>query len=464
MNKTNKSIKVSFAKTIQFQHYSSISYQYQGAKFDRPISLLLILILAPLFILNLLIALFTPHPFFLTQHKTDALNRHLEIHYFSFGLFPKIAVLIDILMGRVALCGIPMTHTMSPNKQFKIVNQIQCKAGIFSLYDLHKKTGLTIMNEEQLLIQQLNGTSLDYLTLLAKSITSIIFYGASKPDNFKVDNLNNVSLPGLFEKNPRANNRKIQLFGLPINNTSMDESVNWIVKSENPTLTSTASKSSTSAKLAFFINVNSINLSISQPEFFIKLSKANKLFADGSGMRLAAKKAGFILRGNNNGTDLLPHLCRSCIDSKKSLYFLGAKPGIAAKAASNLQNQFPGLNIAGTEHGFNLVENTNTIITTINASQCDILLVALGSPLQEQWLLKNKEKLQCKRALAVGGLFDFYSGSISRSPLWLRELGLEWVWRLIQEPKNKFIRYVVGNPLFLYRTFFLNLVNTGAKK
>jgi N-acetylglucosaminyldiphosphoundecaprenol N-acetyl-beta-D-mannosaminyltransferase len=92
------------------------------------------------------------------------------------------------------------------------------------------------------------------------------------------------------------------------------------------------------------------------------------------------------------------------------------------------------------------------------------LLVALGSPLQEQWLLKNKERLQCKRALAVGGVFDFYSGNISRSPLWLRELGLEWVWRLIQEPKNKFIRYVVGNPLFLYRTFFLNLVNTGAKK
>jgi hypothetical protein len=64
MNKTNKSIKVSFAKTIQFQHYSSISYQYQGTKFDRPISLLLILILAPLFILNLLITLFTAHPFF----------------------------------------------------------------------------------------------------------------------------------------------------------------------------------------------------------------------------------------------------------------------------------------------------------------------------------------------------------------------------------------------------------------
>ena len=464
MQKTNTSVKVSFDTTIQLQHYNTIYRQYQGAKFDRPISLLLILILTPLFILNLFLKLLTTKPLFLRQHKIDALNRHLEIHYFSGGLFPKIAVLIDILMGKLAICGIPMTHTMSPNKQFKIVNQIRCKAGIFSLYDLHKKTGLTIMNEEQLLIQQLNGTKLDYLTLLVKSITSMIFYGSSKPDNLKLDNLNNANLRSVYKKTFSASNHKIQLFGLPIYNSSMSEAVNWIVKSENSTLKSTFSKTSTSLELAFFINVNSINLSISQPEFFTQLSKANKLFADGSGMRLAAKKAGFNLRGNNNGTDLLPHLCRSCINNKKSLYFLGSQPGIAARAASNLRDQFPGLNIVGTEHGFNLVENTNNIITDINASQCDILLVALGSPLQEQWLLKNKEKLQCKRALAVGGLFDFYSGNISRSPLWLRELGLEWVWRLIQEPKKKFIRYVVGNPLFLYRTFFLNLVNTGVKK
>lgn len=462
MQKTNKSMNVSFDKTIQIQHYNTISRQYQGESFDRPISLLLILILTPLFTLNLFLTLLTSKPFFLTQYKTDALNRHVEIHYFSSGFFPKIAVLIDIFMGRIALCGVPMTHSMSPIKQFKIINQIRCKAGLFSLYDLHKKTGLTIMNEEQLLIQQLNGTKLDYLSLVFKSIISIIIYGSSKPSSLKSDNLNNATVPNICENTSSPSHRIIQLFGLPINNSSMTEAVNWIVNSKSPRLTSTSSVTST--ELAFFINVNSINLSISEPEFFTKLCNANKLFADGSGMRLAAKKAGFYLRGNNNGTDLLPHLCRSCIYNKKSLYFLGSKPGIAAKAASNLQGQFPGLNIVGTEHGFNLAEDTNNIITAINASQCDILLVALGSPLQEQWLLQNKDKLQCKRALAVGGLFDFYSGNVSRSPLWLRELGLEWVWRLIQEPKNKFIRYVLGNPLFLYRTFFLNLVNTGAKK
>jgi N-acetylglucosaminyldiphosphoundecaprenol N-acetyl-beta-D-mannosaminyltransferase len=160
---------------------------------------------------------------------------------------------------------------------------------------------------------------------------------------------------------------------------------------------------------------------------------------------------------------MLPHLCKSCVESKQSLYFFGAQPGIAEQAANALCKKYPGLNIAGTKHGYNKDNNAEQIIESINNSGCDILLVAMGSPVQEQWLLEHRDKLHCKTALAVGGLFDFYSGNISRSPLWLREIGMEWVWRLLQEPRNKFNRYVVGNPIFLYRTFILGLVNTGEK-
>ena len=232
----------------------------------------------------------------------------------------------------------------------------------------------------------------------------------------------------------------------------MAEAVDWITQTP-------ADKT----QIGFFVNVHSINLSISDPTFFKQLSNANALFADGSGMRLAAKKAGFLLNGNNNGTDMLPHLCESCVESNQSLYFFGAKPRVAEQAASALCKQYPGLNIAGTKHGYNEDNNAEQIIESINNSGCDILLVAMGSPVQEQWLLEHRDKLQCKTALAVGGLFDFYSGNISRSPMWLREVGMEWVWRLIQEPRNKFNRYVVGNPIFLYRTFILGLVNTGEK-
>jgi exopolysaccharide biosynthesis WecB/TagA/CpsF family protein len=87
--------------------------------------------------------------------------------------------------------------------------------------------------------------------------------------------------------------------------------------------------------------------------------------------------------------------------------------------------------------------------------------VAMGSPVQEEWLKKHAPQLQCNTALAVGGLFDFYSGNIPRAPLWMRELGMEWVWRLLQEPKTKFKRYIIGNPRFLIQTFILNHTKRG---
>jgi beta-1,4-glucosyltransferase len=238
----------------------------------------------------------------------------------------------------------------------------------------------------------------------------------------------------------------LSLFGLRVKNTSMKEAVDWITNSK-------AKNSET--QVGFFINVNSINLSISEPKFFNQLSKANALFADGSGMRLAAKKAGFLLNGNNNGTDMLPHLCKSSVENKQSLYLFGAKPGIAEKAANTLRAKYAELNIVGTEHGYNKHKTAEQIIEAINNSGCDVLLVAMGSPVQEKWLLEHKGKLHCKTALAVGGLFDFYSGNIPRSPMWLREIGMEWVWRLMQEPRNKFNRYVIGNPLFYIELSFL---------
>jgi N-acetylglucosaminyldiphosphoundecaprenol N-acetyl-beta-D-mannosaminyltransferase len=414
--------------------YDATKHQYSGNIVDKPIALILILILLPCFLLNITLAITTRRNLFSKQYKTDALSRKVTLHSFSCGLWVKTAVLFDICLGKISFCGIPLTHRLSPDIQFCVLNQIKCKAGIFSLYDLHLKTGLTVMTPEQLLEQQLNGNLADYLALISKSFISIIIYGQ------KIKKL--------------KESKYLSLFGLDVNNTSMAEAVQWITSSNIAT---------NKTKIGFFIDAHSINLAISNPTFFNQLTKANALFADGSGMRLAAKKAGFLLNGNNNGTDMLPHLCKNCVESSQSLYFFGAKPGIADQASKALSAQFPGLHIAGTEHGYKGTESTQKIITAINDSGCDVLLVAMGSPIQEQWLLEHRDQLRCKTALAVGGLFDFYSGNISRSPMWLREMGMEWIWRLMQEPREKFNRYVIGNPLFLYRTFLLGLVNTGAK-
>jgi N-acetylglucosaminyldiphosphoundecaprenol N-acetyl-beta-D-mannosaminyltransferase len=108
--------------------------------------------------------------------------------------------------------------------------------------------------------------------------------------------------------------------------------------------------------------------------------------------------------------------------------------------------------IAGTHHGyFNHATESEGIVDLVNRSSADILLVAFGVPLQEKWIAANHSRLQTSVCMGVGGLFDFYSGNTRRAPRWLRELGLEWVYRILQEPGRMWQRYVVGNPLFLYR-------------
>lgn len=414
-------------------YFAAIPQYYRGSFIDRPLAILLLIILTPCLIINLAMALIAQHQLFSFCHQVDALNRSLIIRRYKVGFLKNTAVLFDIVLGKIGFCGIPITHRLDKPTLDEINHKIQVKAGIFSLYDLHRKTGLTVTNKEQLLAQQLQGGFIDYLILVLKSVLCLAVYGQHSQE--------------------LKTSKVLPLFGLTLLNTNMKTAVQW-VSNVKPVHLNT--------KIGFFVNVHSINLSIKDRQFFNSLSKADALLADGSGMRIAATKAGYQLKGNNNGTDMLPHLCKSAIKNSQSLYFLGARPGIADKAANNLQAQFPSLTIAGTQHGYSNLTDEQ-IIEQINQSHCDVLLVAMGSPLQEHWLIKNKDKLQCNTALAVGGLFDFYSGAISRSPLWLRELGLEWVWRLIQEPRSKFSRYVIGNPLFLYRTFFLNLVSTGEK-
>ena len=430
-----KKIKLSLQNNSStFENDNLIKHHYSGAFIDQPLAIVLIFSLLPLFLLNAILALATHKPVFRFEHKTDAVSREFDLRFFSCGLWVKTAVLLDISLGNIGFCGIPFSHRTSPEVQLNVLSQINSKTGLFSLYDLHLKTGLAVTNKEQLLEDQLNGSLANYVTLIIKSILCSLLYGQSE--------------------NKLKRSRILSLFGLKVKNTSMDEAVNWITNTRSV---------SNQTQIGFFVNVHSINLSISEPTFFDELTKANALFADGSGMRLAATKAGFLLKGNNNGTDMLPHLCKRCIKNNQSLYFLGAQPGVAEKAAKKLTRKYPGLHIAGTEHGYTGADNTEQLIAAINESGCDVLLVAMGSPVQEQWLLEHQDKLTCTTALAVGGLFDFYSGNISRSPMWLREIGMEWVWRLMQEPRSKFNRYVIGTPLFLYRTFYLGLANTGVK-
>jgi len=113
------------------------------------------------------------------------------------------------------------------------------------------------------------------------------------------------------------------------------------------------------------------------------------------------------------------------------------------------------LKVSGVHHGYlNDELVTQKAINKINDSGAELLLVAMGTPIQENWITKNDARIDAPVIMSVGGLFDFYSGNVERAPIWMRKAGVEWIWRLLQEPERMWQRYVLGNPLFIYRVLF----------
>jgi alpha-1,3-mannosyltransferase len=130
---------------------------------------------------------------------------------------------------------------------------------------------------------------------------------------------------------------------------------------------------------------------------------------------------------------------------------LGAKPGIAEKAAKVLHAIAPQHKIVGIRHGYFTPQENDGIIRSIREAKADVILVALGNPIQELWLDRNLAETGCLLGFSVGALFDFLAGEIPRAPEWIRKARLEWVYRLIQEPTRLARRYLIGNGVFLAR-------------
>ena len=234
---------------------------------------------------------------------------------------------------------------------------------------------------------------------------------------------------------------RFQILGIDIDNASMKEALHEIFS---------AVVSGNKASFAF-VNADCLNIVHGNLAYDYVLGRQKAVFADGSGVRVAARMQGKHFRENVNGTDMFPLLCEQAAERGASIFLLGGREGVAAKAAKTMQDAYPGLKIAGTRHGFFLPEEEPDCIQQINDSQADILLVAFGVPRQEFWIDRNRYWLTPSVCIGVGGLFDFYSGRIPRAPLFLRRYGCEWMWRLAQEPSRLWRRYVIGNPLLILR-------------
>lgn len=156
---------------------------------------------------------------------------------------------------------------------------------------------------------------------------------------------------------------------------------------------------------------------------------------DGIGMIIASKLKGGKIRERVTGVDMMGRLLRFAADKGYGVFLYGAKEEVVSKAKENLERQIPGLIISGYENGY--VQDQEALIQKINDSKAVLLFVALGSPKQELWIREHMNELKHVKVFqGVGGSFDVYSGMVKRAPAFFRKAGLEWLYRLIKEPKR----------------------------
>jgi exopolysaccharide biosynthesis WecB/TagA/CpsF family protein len=199
------------------------------------------------------------------------------------------------------------------------------------------------------------------------------------------------------------------------------------------------------------VNVHTVNLASEDRAYRDVLRSADMVLNDGKGVMLAARLLGERFPIDLNGNFFSPLVLQRAVARNWKVYFLGAKPGVADHAAALLRAKIPGLEIVGVRDGHFSAAEEDAVVAEIRASGAGVVMVGMGNPLQERWLHRRLADTGARLGIGVGAFFDFQTGHVPRAPHWMQRLGIEWVHRLVKEPRRMWKRYLVGNPKFLAR-------------
>ena len=198
------------------------------------------------------------------------------------------------------------------------------------------------------------------------------------------------------------------------------------------------------------VNPEFVVLAQTNSEFRRELNATALNVPDGVGLLWAARRLGTPLKERVTGQEMVDRIAALAAERSATVpvFFLGAREGIAERAANVLKEKYPSLQIAGCHAGSPAVEEERQIVERINASGAQILFVAYGPPKQEFWIARNVARLNVKVAMGVGGTFDTLAGIAPRAPRWVREAGFEWTYRLLREPRR--IKRQLAIPYFMW--------------
>jgi len=202
-----------------------------------------------------------------------------------------------------------------------------------------------------------------------------------------------------------------------------------------------------------YVNIHAINLAQGDQRFRDLLNSAWTVYCDGEGVRLGARILGRHLPPRIVLTYYLWELCEAFEKDGISVYFLGGRQEVLEQAVSTVKERFPGLKIAGAHYGYFQKSGTESenVVESVSRSGADVLFVGFGMPLQEHWIAENLDRLQVHAILPCGSMIEYAGGAKRYTPAWMADHGMEWLFRLMQEPGRLWTRYLIGNPLFLLR-------------